>query len=90
MSVPSGIGQDDVCFITSVNLSTGEITIQYHDKGTRETPVQLKNRTYAQELLNGIPERTYKDGDVTISDEKIYYHNIESIVLGFETQENGL
>lgn len=73
----------DVYNITGINIATGEIQIEYEQNGKRELTIKLKNATDAIALLDGLPEKTYKDGNLSISDDEVYYNNEKSTVLGF-------
>ena len=73
--------------IISFDESTGEIELEYRDASgnTRVGSVELKSET-AQVFVLGMPEKTYRDGDLSISDGDIKYNNREvKKVLGFQS-----
>ena len=71
--------------IISFDESTGEIELEYIDasRNTRVGSVELKSET-AQVFVLGMPEKTYRDGDLSISDGDVKYNNKKVDVLGFQ------
>ena len=73
--------------IISFDESTGEIELEYRDASgnTRVGSVELKSET-AQVFVLGMPEKTYRDGDLSISDGDVKYNNRKvKKVLGFQS-----
>ena len=80
-SVPSGSDHQ----IISLDENSNEISIEYKDQSgnTRTAVVELKQEV-AQVLVLGMPEKTYRDGDLSISDGDVKYNNKKVTVLGFQ------
>lgn len=81
-SVPKGSDYQ----ITNFNESTKEITLEYKDSSgnTRVATVELKPET-AQVFVLGMPEKTYRDGNLSISDGDVKYNGNKVEVLGFQS-----